>query len=51
MHDKANCNCPIDYRNQLIKKAEGLRLQLYRPHEMKIRELEALVNNHYSQYK
>ena len=38
---------PIDYRNELIKKAIKIGLKIYRPHEMNIKELEALVHQHY----
>lgn len=36
-----------DYRRTLVKEAIRIGLKLYRPDDMKISELEALVNQHY----
>lgn len=37
----------IEHRNELIKEAIKVGLKIYRPQEMAIRELEALVQQHY----
>jgi len=42
---------PVDYRNELIKESIKIGLKIYRPHEMKISELEALVQQHYKNRK
>ena len=42
---------PVDYRNELIKETIKIGLKIYRPYDMKISELEALVQQHYKNRK
>lgn len=41
-----NWHRSINYRKELINKAESLNIKLDNPHSMKIVHLEALINNH-----
>lgn len=44
--DRQNWQRSINYRNELISKAESLNIKLHNPQSMKISDLESLVNNH-----
>lgn len=44
--DCHNWQRSIEYRKELINKAESLNIKLHNPHNMKTRHLEELVDKH-----
>jgi len=44
--DRTNWQRSMDKRNELVDTLEKLNIHIEKPHEMKMKDLESLVNNH-----